>query len=110
MTMYYKCDICDSIKAREINKDKDSPYIIGQNYLIRTVTMIYTGKLVKVYNQELVITQASWIPDTERWADTVEKGIFKEIEPYPQDKEIILGRGAILDITPVDWKLPGKQK
>lgn len=89
---------------------KDSSYVIGENYLIRTVTMIYTGKLVKVYDKELVITDASWIPETERWADTVKDGKFKEVEPYPDNTEVILNREAVLDVTKVYWKLPRGQK
>jgi len=89
---------------------KDSAFVIGENYLIRTVTMIYTGKLTKVYDKELVIIDASWIPETERWADTVAKGTFKEVEPYPDGSEVILNREAILDVTKVYWKLPRSQK
>lgn len=82
----------------------------GKNYLIRTVTMIYTGKLVEVFDKELVITNACWIPETERWADTVAKGIFSEVEPYPKDSNVVIGRGAILDMVEVSWKLPDEQK
>ena len=99
-------------KKSNINKTqvKDSPLVIGENYLIRTVTMIYTGKLTKVYGKELVFVKTAWIPETERWADTVEKGIFKEVEPYPEDSEVIINRETILDITKVYWELPRKQK
>lgn len=89
---------------------KDSPLVIGENYLIRTVTMIYTGRLTKVFDKELVIVDASWIPETERWADTVAKGIFKEVEPYPDGTEVILNREAILDLAKVYWELPRSQK
>jgi len=89
---------------------KDSPFVIGENYLIRTVTMIYTGKLVKVFEKELVVVDAAWIPETERWADSVGKGDFKEVEPYPDKAEVILNREAILDIIKVHWKLPRSQK
>ena len=98
----------DKSKVGKVNV-KDSSYVIGENYLIRTVTMIYTGKLVKVYDKELVITDASWIPETERWADTVKDGKFKEVEPYPDNTEVILNREAILDVTKVCWKLPRSQ-
>ena len=86
------------------------PYIIGKSYLIRTVTMIYTGKLVSIGDKELVITCAAWIPETQRWADTVANGVFKEVEPYPEKAKIIIGRGAILDAMMVGWKLPREQK
>ena len=58
------------------------PYKIGSNYLIRTVTMIYTGKLVAVYDKELVISSASWIADTGRFADALRKAEFNEVASW----------------------------
>ena len=89
---------------------KDSPLVIGENYLVRTVTMIYTGKLVKVYDKVLVFVETAWIPETARWMQTVENGEFNEVEPYPKDSEVIINREAILDMTKVNWKLPREQK
>jgi len=89
---------------------KDSPLVIGENYLIRTITMIYTGKLTKVFDKELVIVDAAWIPETDRWMKTVAEGSFNEVEPYPDNEEVILNREAILDVTKVYWKLPRTQK
>ena len=86
------------------------PFIIGSNYLIRTVTMIYTGKLEAVYEQELVISSASWIAETKRWAESVKEGQFEEVEPYPDNCKVTIGRGSILDATPVKWSLPREQK
>ena len=86
------------------------PFQLGKNYLIRTVTMIYTGKLEAVYEKELVISSAAWIAETKRWADSVKTGDFEEVEPYPDDCLVTIGRGAILDATPVSWALPRDQK
>ena len=72
--------------------------------------MIYTGLLVKEYEKELVITKAAWIPETKRWADTCKNGVFEEVEPYPEKAEVIIGKGAILDMFEVDWELPKEQK
>jgi hypothetical protein len=69
---------------------------IGQIYLIRTVTMIDTGKLVAVNDQELVLEDAAWIADTGRFADAIKASKFKEVEPFP-DGRVIIGRGAIID-------------
>jgi len=85
-------------------------YKIGKNYMIRTVTMIYTGKLKAVYENELVLTECAWIAETKRWADSCKTGEFNEVEPYPEKAEVIIGKGAILDAFIVDWKLPGEQK
>jgi len=87
-----------------------SAYEQGKKYMIRTVTMIYTGKLKSIFDRELVLTECAWIPETERWADTCEKGIFKEVEPYPAKAEVIIGRDAILDCFEVNWDLPKEQK
>jgi len=95
-----KSEMCETV----------TPYVIGKNYLIRTVTMIYTGKLIKIYPTDLVIVDAAWIAETERWANSVANGIFKEVEPYPDGIPIIIGRGAVLDATPVTWELPRTQK
>lgn len=72
------------------------PYVIGEIYLIRTVTMIDTGRVVRVTEQEIVLTEAAWIPDTGRFADAVQKAEFGEVEPFP-DGEIIIGRGTVID-------------
>lgn len=83
-------------------KEINHPYRIGKNYLIRTVTMIYTGKLVDVYKHELVIEQAAWIAETDRWNESVKNCTFKEVEPYPDDKKVIIGRGSLLDCVEIN--------
>lgn len=94
----------------EVEKVKGTPYLLEQNYLIRTVTMIYTGKLKEVYDKELVITSAAWIPDTGRWQQAVEKGSFSEVELYPETARIIINRDVILDCSPIIFELPKNQK
>ena len=81
---------------------------IGKNYLIRTVTMIDTGKLVAVSEHELVLEDAAWIADTGRFAEALEKSKFNEVEPFPNGK-VWIGRGAIVDAVQINW-LPRSQK
>lgn len=97
----------ESIDKTEI---KGNPYVVGSNYLIRTVTMIYTGKLIKIFEKELVFTDCAWIPETERWMDSCINGNFKEIEPYPKEAKVNINREVILDSFIVSWKLPSEQK
>jgi hypothetical protein len=85
------------------------PYKIGENYFIRTVTFHYTGKLTAVYAQELVLEDAAWIADDGRFADSLDKGSFNEVEPYPVG-QVIIGRGSVIDATTVTFPLPRKQK
>ena len=99
-----------SLMDRGSSGGNPHPYQVGENYLIRTVTMIYTGKLEAVYANELVLTNACWIADTDRWAQAVADGSFKEQEPYPAKTEVVVGRGAITDACVITFKLPTKQK
>ena len=85
-----------------------STWNIGANYLIRTVTMIDTGRLVQVTPMELVLEDAAWIADTGRFADALKKSEFAEVEPFP-DGRVIIGRGSIIDAVEI-LTLPRSQK
>lgn len=76
------------------------PWEIGKIYLIRTVTMIDTGRLVAVTPQELVLEDAAWVADTGRFAQAVEKAEFGEVEPFPSG-QVIVGRGSIIDAVQI---------
>ena len=78
----------------------DSAWEIGKIYLIRTVTMIDTGRLVAVGPQELVLEDAAWIADTGRFADALKKAEFGEVEPFP-DGRVIIGRGSVIDAVQI---------
>lgn len=85
-------------------KQKDgSPWQIGENYMIRTVTMIQVGRLVDVTEKELILESASWVADTGRFNDFLMKGDSSEleVEPFPEG-QVIVGRGALIDAT--IWK------
>lgn len=80
----------------------NSAWEVGAIYLIRTVTMIDTGRLVAVTAQELVLEDAAWIADTGRFSDALEKCEFGEVEPFP-DGRVILGRGAVIDAVKIKF-------
>lgn len=87
------------------------PYTIGGNYFIRTVTHHITGKLIEVGPQELVLMDGAWIADDGRLSDALKKGgEFNEVEPFPDDTRIILGRASIIDAQLITGKLPRSQK
>lgn len=87
---------------------KKSPYQVGKNYLIRTVTHYYTGRLVTVFRQELVLEDAAWIADTGRFSTAIKSGNLNEVEPM--QGPIVIGRGAIIDASIWSHKLPNEQK
>lgn len=72
---------------------------IGKIYAFRTVTMIYTGRLIDISDQEFFVDDAAWIPETERYMEFADTGAHKEAEPYK--RPIIINRGAMLDATEV---------
>lgn len=84
------------------------PWEIGKIYLIRTVTMIDTGKVVAVTDHEIVLEDAAWIADTGRFADALNSAKFSEVEPFP-DGQVIIGRGAVIDACQIS-KAPREQK
>ena len=106
----------DSLTVKEIKHIQSllkgpkvtSPYQVGKNYFIRTVTHHYTGRLIRVTPKELVLEDAAWIADDGRFMDCIKDGKVDEVEPY-QD-EVVIGRGAILDATIWRHKLPRDQK
>lgn len=76
---------------------KEGVWSVGERYFIRTVTMSLSGRLVEVTPQELVLSEAAWIADTGRFATFLDGAEPSEIEPFPQDREVIVGRGAVID-------------
>ncbi len=86
------------------------PYIIGENYFIRTVTHAHTGKLVAVHDHELTLENAAWIADTGRFANAMDKGSFEEIEPWPDGVQVIINRQSVIDASILRVALPRSQK
>lgn len=85
------------------------PYEIGGMYQLRTVTHIITGKVLEVGDKEIVVTNAAWIADTGRYTQAVATAEYEEVEPYPADAKVIIGRGSIIDAIKIP-KLPKDQK
>lgn len=83
-------------------------FVLGKKYLIRTVTHYYTGKLVSICENEIVLSDAAWIADTGRFHQAISNGVLDEIEPF--DSDVIISRGAIVDATEWKHELPRNQK
>ena len=88
----------------------ESPWEIGENYFLRTVTHHFTGKLVAIHASEIVLAQAAWIADDGRFAAAVKDGTFNEVEPFPADAEVIVNRASLVDALKITFKLPCSQK
>lgn len=86
-----------------------SPYNIGKNYFVRTVTHHHAGRLVAVTAQELVFENASWIADDGRLTEALAKSEFKEVEMFPSGSRVIVGRAAVIDAVEIT-SIPTSQK
>jgi hypothetical protein len=82
---------------------------VGSKYLFRTVTMIYTGELLDETKEYFAVINAAWIADSGRWADNLVSCSFNEVEPYPDDKVVLIYKSGMLDVVNID-NLPRKQK
>lgn len=99
------------VKTFSCNQIKEeSFFVIGKNYIIRTVTMINIGTIKNINEQELLLSEASWIADTGRYNKALESGELNEVEKYPDAGICIIGRGSIVDAQPWTNKLPKKTK
>lgn len=91
-----------------LNGGKSHSFEIGKCYLIRTVTMHYTGRLVSVTDSDIVLTDAAWIADTGRYSNSLHEGSLSEVEPYPG--LVVVSRFAIVDFAVWNFPLPREQK
>ena len=104
-------------QAKELSElfgNKSNPcasnYPVGKNVIVRTVTMVYTGRLEQVTDSDLVLVDCSWIPETDRFMQFVADGKVKECEPYPDGLPVYINRGALLDMCELRKDLPRSQK
>jgi len=82
-------------KVAKKTATKKAGFVIGKIYLLQTVTLYFTGRLVAVNATELIIEDAAWIADTGRFADALKSLSFSEVEPFPEG-HVIIGRGALI--------------
>lgn len=87
-----------------------SPLRQGGCVFIRTVTNYYTGRIVLLTKDEVVLEDVAWIAWTKRFADSMKTGEFDEVEPYPDGMLVSVGRGAIVDVCEWTKDLPRKQQ
>jgi hypothetical protein len=104
---------CRQIAALVMNpiqtSNQSHPFEIGANYFIRTVTHHLTGKLIEVYPTELVLIDAAWIADDGRLSEALKTETFAEVEPFADNKRVVIGRQSIIDAQTIS-KLPRSLK
>jgi hypothetical protein len=102
LTISQALDLVKSLESR----GQSHSFEIGKCYLIRTVTMHYTGRVVEVTDSDVVLEEAAWIADTGRYANCLTTGELNEVEPYPN--RVAVCRGGMIDFTEWNHQLPRK--
>ena len=82
--------------------------LIGKAVFVRAVTHYYTGRLVGIVDNALVLDDAAWIADTGRFAAALGSASLGEVEPYPG--RVYVNWGAGVDICEWTHALPRETK
>ena len=88
--------------------DSSTAFEVGKAYYIRTATYHVLGRLKKIYTNELVLEDASWVADQGRFNESLKTGNLNEVEPFVSDA--IVSRGGIIDATIWSHDLPTQVK
>lgn len=92
--------LVDLMGGDEKTTSTDSPFKVGENYHIRTVTMAIAGTVKSVDDKFIVMSNASWVADTGRFNIYLkDTSNVSENEPFKHD--VIVGIGAIVDATKI---------
>jgi hypothetical protein len=91
----------DSVQVK-LPEGDFTPWELGENYHIETCTKYFLGKLVQVTDNELVITNASWVADCGRMNEYLSGKQPSENETFPKDKLVIIQRGAVVSAVKHD--------
>jgi hypothetical protein len=77
-----------------------SVWEVGKTYYLQTVTWAYTGTLVAVTDNELLLKQAALIGDTGPFHKALKSEEFEEVEPLVND--LVIGRYSIVSATQIN--------
>lgn len=80
---------------------------LGKSYFIRTVTYHLVGKLTGIDGDFLLLEEASWVADSGRFMQALQKGALSEVEPVG---DAIVNQQSICDAFPWKHELPKEQK
>jgi hypothetical protein len=76
-----------------------SPIHLGATVFIRSVTHYYTGRIILLTKEEIVLEDAAWIADTGRFSEAMKTGTLNEVEPYASGQLVSVSRGGVVDVA-----------
>ena len=83
-----------------------NPFEVGQSYFFRTVTYHLVGTVTATIGDFLVLEDASWVADSGRFAQALQKATLAEVEPVGK---AFLSLSSITDAFPWVHALPNCQ-
>ncbi len=81
--------------------------LIGKKLFLRTVTYHLLGKCVKKFGNFVQLEEASWVADSGRFMDFLNKGEINEVEPVDT---VWVNLNTVTDFYIWKHKLPKEQK
>ena len=93
----------DEIKSVGI----EHPFQEGKSYFIRTVTYHFIGTIKEIVGKWIILKDASWVADSGRFHEALEKGTLSEVEYM---KSAIINMDTITDATEWENKVPKESK
>lgn len=75
---------------------------IGEKIFIRTVTYFHVGEVVDQNDKFVALKNCSWVADTRRFSEFLEKGktVGMEVEVFPPADIIRIAIAGIIDVSP----------
>ena len=80
---------------------------VGDKYFFRTVTYHLVGKIEAREGDWLKLSDASWVADSGRFTQAIQKGTLSEVEPVGT---AFINLATATDVFPWLHELPSKQK
>ena len=97
-------ELAQFVRGGTMGGGKSHSLVVGESYLVRTVTHYYTGKLKDITESDLVLSDAAWIASTGRFSEALKTGKLDEVEPFPDI--VIVSRDGLIDCSPWEHALP----
>ena len=85
-----------------------SPFQPGTSWLIRTVTMAWTGRVRNTCGGFIILDDAAWIADLGRYHRATALEALREVEPAGNG--VVVSLGSIVDARPWAGELPSVPK
>lgn len=90
------------LKAKASSMKKPSkrtqkcPFKVGDKRVFTFNRMFYSGRIVEIHSDYIVIDHAAWIADTGTFSKRIKTGDFWEVEPFPVESKVTLTRSNIV--------------